>query len=126
MNLKFNKDGKLEFDFHDFLQYISADSKLELMESFACDDVIIKHVADQIIHRWTENSYSGGSACTVAADTTIGHHCALDVAWREVAKNSGEVAKREIERLETALKSKEEENQALREEMDKRRNTYCY
>jgi hypothetical protein len=116
MNARY-KDGKIEFDLHDLLQNISYDTKLEMLESLACDDQIIKHVADQIITKWTENCCSGGTACIAGAEPRFG----LDWAWREVAKQSGEVAKREINRLEDALKYKNTECQNALEENRKLR-----
>lgn len=114
------KDGKIQFDLHDLLQSVSLETKKELIESLACDDDIIKHVSDQIIKRWTENCYSGSSLCT-ASDTPV---FGLDWAWREVAKHSGDVAKREIARLEEAIRYKDEtykevleENASLREQL---------
>jgi hypothetical protein len=119
MNARY-KEGKIEFDLHDLLQDVSIETKLEMLESLACDDQIIKHVADQIITKWTENCYSGGAACVAGAEPRFG----LDWAWREVAKRSGEVAEREIERLEDAIKYKDErytealeENRKLRDEL---------
>jgi len=124
MNAKYNKDGRIEFELHDLLASVSEETKLELIESLACDDQIIKHVADQIITKWTENVYSGGYACVAIADPCFG----LDWAWREVAKRSGDVAEREIKRLEDAIKYKDEryaevleENRNLRHELNKYR-----
>jgi predicted helicase len=115
MELKFNKEGKLEIDFHELLSNISKDDKLKLLESFACDDVVIQHVTDQLLGGWTENGYCGGSLCTAATDTTNVNVPALDRAWREIAKNSGDIAKREIERLESALLKKDETIRDLRD-----------
>jgi hypothetical protein len=119
MNTRY-KEGKIEFDLHDLFQDVSAETKMELVESLACDDQIIKHVSDQIITRWTENCCSGGSLCTASAEPRFG----LDWAWREVAKRSGEVAEREIKRLEDAIKYKDEryaealeENRRIRDEL---------
>lgn len=119
MNARY-KEGKIEFDLHDLLQDVSIETKLEMLESLACDDQIIKHVADQIITKWTENCCSGGAACIAGAEPRFG----LDWAWREVAKRSDEVAEREIKRLEDAIKYKDEryeealeENRRLRDEL---------
>jgi hypothetical protein len=103
MNVKY-KEGKIQFDLHDLLQYVDKETKLEMIESLSCDDTIIKHVTEQIINKWTENCYSGGSNCTASSEVHLG----LDWAWREVAKRSGDVAKREIERLEEAIRYKDE------------------
>ncbi len=116
MNVKY-KDGKLELNLHELLGSVSAEDKLDMVESLACDDEIIKHVADQIIKKWTENCYHGSTHITATVEPALG----LDWAWREVAKRSGEVAKREIERLESAIRYKDkcyaaalEENRQLR------------
>ena len=104
MDIKF-KDGNLQLDLHGLLDSVKEEDLNEFLETVSCNDKVIKHVTDQILDRWTENCYSGGAACTADADAKWG----LDKAWREVAKRSGEVAKREIERLEDALKMRNEE-----------------
>jgi hypothetical protein len=93
------KNGKIEFDLHDVLSRVSLEQKLELIESLACDDQIITHVAQQIISEWTESGYKGASSIDPPPNPFYG----LDWAWREVAKRSGEVAEREIERLEECI-----------------------
>lgn len=116
------KAGTLEIDLHEILMGVYPEKKVEMIESLACDDAIIKHVADQIIHRWTENSCSGGSNCTIPADASKG--CPLDDAWRRVAKASSDVAKTEIERLERGLALRDEQITKLHEqirEMSERR-----
>jgi len=99
------KEGNLRIDLHDLLDSVREENIAEFLESVSCNDKVIKHVTDQILDKWTENCYSGGAAVTADADPRWG----LDKAWREVAKRSGEVAKREIERLEEALKRRNEE-----------------
>lgn len=115
------KSGTISFDLHGLLMDVCPEKRVELIESLACDDAIIKHVADLIIHRWTENSCSGGSNCTIPADASRG--CPLDEAWRRVAKASGDVAKVEIERLERGLKLRDERITDLIEEICKLRNS---
>ena len=104
MEIKF-KDGNLQIDLHDLLDNIREEDLSEFLESISCNNKVIKHVTDQIIDKWTENVYSGSSNITASAEVYNG----LDKAWREVAKRSGEVAKREIERLEEALKRRNQE-----------------
>ncbi len=115
MNATYKK-GKLEFDIQELLESIHGAEKVDLVEGLACDDEIIKHVSEQIINKWTENGYSGGVFCTASDNPTRG----LDWAWREVAKKSGDVAKREIERLEKALEQKSKELQRIYEEQRER------
>ena len=112
------KEGKLELDLHDLLQNVNKETKMEMIESVSCDDHIIKHVTEQIINKWTENFYSGGTNIIASTNTYTG----LDWAWREVAKKSGDIAKREIERLEKAISYKDERYQELLEENRNLRN----
>lgn len=104
MDIKY-KEGNLQIDLHDLLDNVREEDLNEFLESVSCNDKVIKHVTDQILDKWTENGYSGGAAATAVADPKWG----LDKAWREVAKRSGEVAKREIERLEEALNRRDDE-----------------
>jgi hypothetical protein len=114
------KDGKLEIDLHSLLDSIPKEDLEEFFESVSCNDRVIQHVTDQIIHKWTENCYSGGSCVTAGAEPLWG----LDKAWRRVAKHSGEVAKREIERLEDALRQKNKEYFDLLNEYSNERRMY--
>ena len=104
MNINY-KDGKLQIDLHDLLDNIREEDLSEYLENISCNDKVIKHVTDQILDKWTENVYYGSSNITASAEVYFG----LDKAWREVAKRSGEVAKREIERLEEALRRRNQE-----------------
>lgn len=112
MNAQY-KDGKISFDLHGLLEGIQPVEKIPMVESLACDDDIIKHVAAQIISKWTENCYSGCAFVTASDSPQFG----LDWAWREVAKKSGDVAKREIERLEDALRREKNKTTELYEEI---------
>jgi hypothetical protein len=109
------KDGTLEIYLHELLENVVPEKRVEMIESLACDDEIIRHVADQIIHRWTENSCSGGSNCTIPADSEKG--TPLDHAWRRVAKASSDVAKDQIERLERGLAQRDEQISTLHKEI---------
>lgn len=95
--------GMVSFDLHWLLEMVPAEQKRELVESLSCDTDLIDFVAQQIINKWTENGYHGAALCSAADAPAYG----LDKAWRDVAKASGEVAKREIERLEEALRRSE-------------------
>lgn len=99
------KDGNLQFDFFEAIKSIPEEQRPELLEDLSCDDVIIKHVTDQILDGWTENFCSGGSCVSAQASPTIG----LDYARREIAKRSSEIAKKEIENLEKELKKVKED-----------------
>ena len=99
------KEGNLIVDLHSLLDNVPKEDLEVFFESVSCNDRVIKHVTDQIISKWTENCYYGATCIDAPAEPCNG----LDKAWREVAKRSGEVAKREIERLEEALKRRNEE-----------------
>ena len=120
MTLKYNKDGKLEFDLHSLLECAKGETKIELIESLACDDVIIKHVTDQILGGWTENMFCGASSYE-QSDTP---YYALDKARREIAKRSSEIAKETIESLEKTITRQKQELEEYREEERKRRHSF--
>lgn len=104
MNIQF-KDGNLQIDLHDLLDSVKEEDLNEFLETVSCNDKVIKHVTDQILDKWAENSYRSASFINAVAEAPSG----IDKAWREVANRSGEVAKREIKRLEDALKRRNEE-----------------
>lgn len=91
------KDGNFQFNAYDVVEVIMREHP-DLVEAVACDTRVIDFVTQQIINKWTENGSYGyvGSAQSV-------QYAGLDKAWRDVAKASGEVAKREITRLEDSL-----------------------
>jgi hypothetical protein len=104
--------GELKIGVWELIEYLPKEKLLEFMETYACHDVIIKHVADQILEGWTENMCCGGTAYPVPANPQYG----LDRAIREISKNSSELAKEEIGKLEAALLQRDEHIQKLNEE----------
>lgn len=109
--------GTIRIDLHEVLESMDAGSKSLLVQSLSCDDDILKYAADQIVHGSTPDGYSGseGGQASVAPWTP------LDSARRRVAMASGDIASREVGRLERALAAKEEalrresaENRAMR------------
>lgn len=121
MTLKFNKDHKLEFDLHDLLSGAADETKIQLIESLACDDAIIKHVTDQILDHWTENCYCGSRDYEVGSQPLW----PLDIAARRIALRAGEVAKNEIERLEKSLAAKEKQITDLYEQIYELQSRRC-
>lgn len=124
MNLKYNKDGKLEFDLHSLLECAKDETRVELIESLSCDEAVIKHVVDQILDGWTESMFAGATVCEQEVSPRYG----LDFARREISKRSSEVAKQTIESLEKTIASLKQEVQELREKewqrIDQRGRTY--
>lgn len=107
MKAKF-ESGKISIDFTDVLCSMSADEKRELIESLSCDEAVVAFVGQQIIDKWTESGFYSGVSCVATAEAYGG----LDKVWRDVAKASGEVAKREIERLEDALRFEKKQTES--------------
>lgn len=95
--------GNLTVNLIDLLDGMSLEEKRELIESLSCQGDVVEFVGQQIIDKWTENGFYSGVSCIATAEAYHG----LDKVWRDVAKASGEVAKREIERLEDAVRSAE-------------------
>jgi hypothetical protein len=116
MELKYNKDGKLEFDLHSLLECAKDETRVELIESLSCDEAVIKHVVDQILDGWTENMFAGTTACGQNAKPMY----ALDIARREVSKRSSEVAKKTIEDLEQTIERQKQTIRKYEEEEWKR------
>ena len=103
--------SRISFDIQDVLNAMSCEDKLLLIESMSCDTLIIDHVASQIIDGLTESGYCSGVSVITRADVYFG----LDKAIRNIARASGEIAKKEIERLEHALRNAEKTIQAYQE-----------
>lgn len=113
--------GSISFDVYDFLRYYTPKEKLmELAEDLSITNSVIERVTHQILDATTDQGSCAEYAYTAQSTPTTG----LDWAWREIAKSSGDVAKREIERLEKALEVKDETIADLRERMEEQRNTY--
>lgn len=104
-------NGNINIPFVQLLEIIPAEERSELLKHVACDDQVIRDVTAQIIHKWTEDGWHGRQNITAQHDTSWPSTPAIDAAWREVAKASSDVAKREIERLEKALEEKSKEAQ---------------
>ena len=112
------KDGNISIDLHELLCSVKAEDKISFVESLSCDEDIIRHVTDQIISGWTENCYCGSTSCS-ASDVPV---YALDRARREIAKMSGDIAKREIEALEKSLTRTKKDYFDLLNDIDCRRH----
>lgn len=105
MNIAKIESGRISICIASLLEASSETERRHLAEVLSCDYDIFDHVAAQIINKLTENGYHGGISHFPDEAPCYG----LDKAWRDVAKASGDVAKKEIERLEMTLKAKSEE-----------------
>ncbi len=61
--MKLDKDDNIVISLVYLFENMSDESKLRIAEQLSCDDVIIKHVTDQIFDGSTENGYNGSERC---------------------------------------------------------------
>ncbi len=97
----------------ELIEAIDPDQLRLFADSLACSNDVIRYVTQQILDKWTENTSHGMTNYTAQAEPTTG----LDWAWRQVSKRSLDVAQREIERLEDALRKAKKENAELIEKL---------
>ena len=100
--MKVNSKGKIEIDAQDIFDNLPKDSVLELIESLSCSEVVIKHVADQLLEGWTENGYSGSTCISLNPLTEI------NIARDKIAKGSDVAARNRILELELLVKQAED------------------
>jgi hypothetical protein len=115
MKAKITKEG-LCIDISELLDNIAPEDKKELFKHIACDDQVIRDVADQILDGWTEDGWHGTISTEAQANTEYRSTPAINAVRRDFAKRSSEVAKREIQQLEKALESAKKRVQDLENE----------
>lgn len=106
-------DGKIHINVMDLMESIDKDSKIEIIDALAISDDVISFVADQILHEWTPLDSRGYTDC-VLSDTP---GTPINQARRRIAKESGEVARKEIEGLERAIRIEKDRNEKLLREI---------
>ena len=99
--MNIDSEGKLVIDVQDIFDNLPSDKVIELIESLSCSEVVIKHVADQLLQGWTENGYHGSISSGLTPSTEI---CA---ARDKIAKGAGDVASKRILELEQLVKAAE-------------------
>jgi hypothetical protein len=105
MNVKFNDKGELVINFWDALEYLPTDQKLKLIETLSCNEEIIKHVADQLLEGFTQNT-----CCGADNSGEVNPTYQLNIQRRRIAEMAGEVAKKEIaDMLRNLERAKENE-----------------
>ena len=87
---------------NELVELMSEEDKLHFMQSLSSHEIIIKHVADQIINGSTDDGYSGSFSMVKSKPDT-----ALQTAIRDISINSSEIAKSEIESLQNTLAAAE-------------------
>ena len=107
---------KIEFDLYELIEDMDADARLQLADAVAVRDDVIMYVVQQILDGVTDHDSWAGTNCVANGKPYHG----MDWACREVSKRAGEVAVKEIVRLEKALIVKEEEAEHLRKLLEER------
>lgn len=97
-----NSEGKIVIDAQDIFDNLPKDAVLELIESLSCSEIVIKHVADQLLEGWTENGYHGSKCSGLTPSTEI------NIARDKIAKGAGDIAAKRIAELERLVESAEE------------------
>ena len=110
MKVEYEK-GQLSFSLSALLDGLSKEELDEVVDALSCQEGIIKGVVEQVLDGWTELS-----SCGLRGATVVEPHCDLEWATREIAKRSGEVALKEIERLEEELARRQNRNFQLSSE----------
>jgi hypothetical protein len=82
--------------------YVPEDRKQELAESLSCADAVINNVVDQLLDGSTEHGFSGSEYCPGNVPESLSP---LQKARRRIAEQSGEVAAKEIARLQRLVNS---------------------
>ena len=97
-----NGNGEICIDFLDVMYETSDNFKLELMERLSCEDVIIKHVMDQVFAGFTENGYSG-------TEVIDNHQVSSELQQaRERIRNCGnQLLVKEVKRLRERLDNRQ-------------------
>ncbi|HBS81044.1 MAG: hypothetical protein CMK99_13465 [Pseudomonas sp.] len=108
-------EGKVVIDVNYLLDAMSDQAKLDLVERLAVEDVVIKHVVDQIVEGLTENCYGGSRLCGSSVEPSL----PLDIAHRRIAEASGEIASAEIASLKRELASTSERLCSAYAELDR-------
>jgi hypothetical protein len=96
-------NGIASFNLVDMIECLSKERLDEIVDVLACSDKIVEEVANQIIGGYTSLGSHGGRGGFYPEPWTP-----LDKAAREIAKASGDIARKQIEGLERALASEKE------------------
>ena len=86
--------GAIVIDVQTLLGNLTDDAKVAFIDALACEDAVIRHVADQILGGWTELGSCGSYDAGGCDPSTV-----LGQIRREVALRTPEAARLEIARL---------------------------
>ena len=99
--MKLDKDDNLVISLSYLFDNMSEEGKLRVAEILSCDDVIIKHVTDQIFDGLTENGYGGSERIN---EQRLG--TALQNARERVRKEGNRLLVEELNRLRRELENR--------------------
>lgn len=123
MSVEFKfEEGKLVLDVEYLLDAMSDQEKLHLVERLSTEDVVIKHVVDQIVEGFTENCRRGSRVCGPSVEPSL----PLDVAHRRIAEASSEIAEQEIAGMKRELAREKEALRKANDELDRIRFPRTY
>lgn len=105
-------DGKIHIDISELLDSIDKTKKEEFVDALAVNEEVIESVVLQITDGWTPLNSHGYIGYTSDTPST-----AIDKARRTIAKGASEIAKREIEILENAVRAEKERSRELLHEI---------
>lgn len=109
------EEGKFVIDAESLLDAMPDESKMHLIERLSCEDVVIKHVVDQIVDGLTENWCSGSRLCGTSEEVYL----PLDIAARRIAEASSDIAAKEIDALKRELKRTKERLDEAYQDLDR-------
>ena len=110
MKITISKYFSMEFsEPNELLELIEDEDKIHFLQSLSCNESVLKHVADQIVHGRTEDGYHSSIGEAKSAPNT-----SLQRAVRQIAKNSSAIADEQIAELERKLKELEKSREEWR------------
>ena len=109
LKFEMDDDGKLSINIFHLIHELPESRHIELAESISCSNAVITHVMDQVLDGSTENGFSGSWSTSYTEP--------LQEYRMRIAKQSNDIAKKQIEELEKRLRS-------MKEERDKYSNMY--
>ena len=96
-----NGNGEICIDVMDVFYNTPDRFKLELVERLSCEDVIIKHVIDQVLNGCTENGYSGSEVID-----NLRLNSELQQARERIRQQGNNILVKEINRLRGVLENR--------------------
>ena len=101
LTFKMDDDGNLSVDMFHLLHKLPENRHVELVESLSCSNAVITHVMDQVLEGCTENGFSGSWSTSYSEP--------LQEYRMQIAKQSNDVARKQIEELQRRLEASEEQ-----------------